>query len=108
MAVYFATKAFVLSFTEALAEELSGTAVNATCLCPGPTATRFGAEAGMEHTLLFRMGKMDAKTVAAEGLRAFRRGQVVAIPGIRNKLAAFSVRLTPRFMVRKLAKLLVR
>jgi short-subunit dehydrogenase len=108
LAVYCASKAFVLSFSEALMEELAATAVRVTCLCPGPTATGFAAEAAMEHTLLFRMGMMDARTVAVAGHRAFRRGQAVAVPGIGNKLLAFSVRLAPRLVVRKVANFLSR
>ena len=90
MAVYFAGKAFVLSFSEALAEEVAATAVRVTCLCPGPTATGFAAEAAMEHVRLFRMGMMDVRTVVA-GHRAFRRGQAVVVPGLRNKLGTFFV-----------------
>ena len=104
MAVYFATKAFVLSFTEALAEELVGTKVKVTCLAPGPTATGFAAIAHEEDTLLFRMGLMDAKYVALLGYRGFRRGKVLVIPGAINKLGAFSVRLSPRRLVRKIVK----
>jgi uncharacterized protein len=104
MAVYYATKAYVASFTEALAEELGGTGIQVTCLAPGPTVTGFGADSGMEKALLFRLGAMDAKTVARAGYRSFRRGKVIVIPGLKNKLIAFSVRFSPRFVVRKLVK----
>ena len=104
MAAYYATKAFVLSFTEALAEELLGTGVKATCLAPGATATGFRAAAHMENALLFRLGTMDAKTVVQAGYRGFRRGKVIVIPGWKNKLGAFAVRLAPRFGVRKVVK----
>jgi uncharacterized protein len=104
MAVYYATKAYVLSFTEALAEELVGSGVTATCLAPGPTATGFGADSGMDNSLIFKLGMMDARTVAQAGHRGFRRGQVIVMPGLRNKLGAFSVRLGPRAFVRKLVK----
>jgi hypothetical protein len=104
MAVYYATKAFVLSFTEALAEELVGSGVKATCLAPGPTATEFGADSGMEKFTIFKLGTMNAKTVAQAGYRGFRRGKVVVIPGLTNKLGAFSVRFVPRAWVRKLVK----
>ena len=103
-AVYYATKAFVLSFTEALAEELAGTGITATCLAPGPTVTGFGAVSGMDNSLLFRSGAMDATAVARRGYRGFRRGKVLVIPGVKNKLLAFSVRLAPRSFVRKLVK----
>lgn len=104
MAVYYATKAFVLSFTEALAEELVGTGVVATCLAPGPTATQFGADSGMNESVFFRLGTMSAQTVARAGFLALRRGKSLAVPGLTNKLAAFSVRLLPRVAVRKLVK----
>ena len=104
MAVYYATKAFVLSFTEALAEELAGSRIHVTCLAPGPTATGFGAVSGMEGSLVFKLGTMDARTVAQAGYRGFRRGKVIVIPGWTNRLGAFSVRLGPRAFVRKLVK----
>ena len=104
MAVYYATKAYVLSFTEALAEELAGTAIKVTCLAPGATATAFAALANMENSLLFRLGTMDAKSVAAIGYRGFRRGNVIVIAGLKSKLGAFSVRFVPRSLVRKLTK----
>lgn len=106
MAVYFATKAYVLSFTEALAEELAGTNIKVTCLAPGPTATGFAAVAHEENTLLFNLGLMDAKKVARLGYWGFRRGKVLVVPGPRNKLGTFAVRLSPRIVVRKLVKLL--
>jgi uncharacterized protein len=104
MAVYYATKAYVLSFTEALAEEVAGSGVNATCLAPGPTDTGFAAIAHMADTLVFRLGTADAKAVAQAGYRGFRRGKVIVVPGWTNKLGAFSVRLAPRAMVRKFVK----
>ncbi len=104
MAVYYATKAYVLSFTEALAEELTGSGVRATCLAPGPTATEFAAAAAVENKLLFRLGTVDAGSVAQAGYRGFRQGSVLVIPGSRNKLGAFAVRFAPRALVRKLVK----
>ena len=104
MAVYYATKAYVLSFTEALAEELLGTGVKVTCLAPGPTATGFAAAADMENKLLFRLGTADARTVAQAGYREFRRGKLLVIPGVMNKLGAFAGRLLPRAWPRKIAK----
>ena len=99
-----ATKAFVLSFTEALAEELAGSGIKVTCLAPGPTETGFGADSGMEKSIIFRLGAMTARSVAQIGYRGFRRGKVLVIPGLKNRLAAFSVRLGPRAIVRKLVK----
>jgi hypothetical protein len=104
MAVYYATKAYVLSFSEALAEEVVGTNINVTCLAPGPTATGFGADSGMEKSLVFKFGAMDAKAVARQGYRGFRCGKVIVIPGLKNKLGAFSVRFAPRSFVRKVVK----
>jgi uncharacterized protein len=104
MAVYYATKAYVLSFTEALAEELAGTAIKVTCLAPGATATGFAAVANMENSVLFNLGTTDAKTVATVGYRGFRRGKVIVIPGLKNKFGAFAVRLAPRNFVRTLTK----
>jgi uncharacterized protein len=104
MAVYYATKAYVLSFTEALAEELLGTGVTATCFAPGPTATGFAAAAEMEESLLFRMGVMSAESAARIGYHGFRRGRVIAISGLTNRLGAFAVRLAPRKLVRKITK----
>jgi hypothetical protein len=104
MAVYYATKAFVLSFTEALAEELAGTGVTATAVCPGPTTTNFGHAAGGKFKPIARKVSMTAASVARLGHRAYRSGRVVAITGLRNKIPAFAVRLTPRSLVRKIAK----
>jgi short-subunit dehydrogenase len=108
MSEYYATKAYILHFTEGLAEELAGSGVTATCLCPGPTNTEFGADSRMEGTLFFRLGAMSAKTVARAGIVGFRKGRVVVIPGLRNKLVAESVRIGPRFIVRKIVKFLHR
>jgi hypothetical protein len=103
-AVYYATKAYVLSLTEALAEELLGSGVRVTCLAPGPTATGFAAAADLEGKLLFRLGTMDARAVAAAGYRGFQRGRVLVVPGVRNKLGAMAVRFAPRAWVRKIVK----
>lgn len=104
LAVYYASKAYVLSFTEALAEELNGTNVTVTCLAPGPAATGFGAESGMDDTLLFKVSVLDAKEVAQAGYQGFRCGKVLVIPGLLNKLVPLSVRLTPRSWARKLVR----
>jgi short-subunit dehydrogenase len=106
-AVYSATKAFVLSFSEALTEELGGTGVRVTCLCPGATATGFAAVAGMEKSLLFRSGVMDVRPVARAGYRAFRAGRPIVVPGLLNQITSFSVRFTPRWIVRKIARALL-
>ena len=108
MSVYYATKAYVLHFSEGIAEELATTGVTVTCLCPGPTVTEFGADSHMDGTLMFRMGAMPAGRVARAGYNGYRAGKVVVIPGFRNKLVAFSVRTGPRSLVRKIVKLLHR
>ena len=104
MAVYYATKAFVLSFTEALAEELTGTGLIVSALCPGPTTTNFGAAAGGRFKPIAGKVAMSAESVARLGHRAFRRGRIVAVTGLRNQLPALAVRFVPRFMVRKITK----
>ncbi len=103
MAVYYATKAYVLSFSEALAEETRGTGVTVTALCPGPTASGFQAAAEMEDSRLVKGRKLpSAAKVAAYGVKAMQRGDVVAVPGMANKMLAASVRVSPRPMVRRL------
>jgi uncharacterized protein len=97
MAVYYATKAYVLSFTQALAEELRGEPVTATCLCPGPTSTGFASEADAEHSPLFEKFAMEAPEVARRGYEGFRAGKILVIVGLLNKLTAFSTRLAPRW-----------
>lgn len=102
MAVYYATKAFVLSFSEALHEELRSGPIHVSCLAPGPTATGFGEDSGMKGSVLFRLGAMDARQVALAGYRGLMRNQAIVIPGVKNKLGAASVRFTPRFLVRRI------
>ena len=104
MAVYYATKAYVLSFSEAIAEELRGTGVTVTALCPGPTRTEFQARANMGGSRLARFGLQDARPVAELGYRAMERGHAVAIPGLLNRLMALSVRLSPRAAVRRVVR----
>ncbi|HXU69297.1 MAG TPA: SDR family oxidoreductase [Polyangia bacterium] len=105
MAVYYATKAYVLSFSEALANELGGTGVTVTALCPGPTATGFQARAQMEESKLVR-GKaiMTSETVARAGYTGLMKGKTVVIPGVSNKMMAQAVRFLPRNTVTKLVR----
>jgi uncharacterized protein len=103
MAVYFATKAFVLSLSEALHEELKPHGVRVSCLCPGPTRTEFGEVAGFGGNGLFDRVAMDAPSVVRAGLKGFERNKAVVIPGLVNKLGAFSGRLVPRAVTRKIA-----
>jgi uncharacterized protein len=104
MAVYYATKAYVLHFSEALANELHGTGVTVTCLCPGPTATEFQKRANLEGIRLTKFGTMDAHTVAEDGYRALMAGKPVVISGFKNWLVAQSVRFAPRRMVTAVAR----
>lgn len=100
MAVYYATKAYVLSFSEALSDELKGTGVSVTCFCPGATLTEFQKRAQSENSRLFKqLAPMEAKTVAEDGYRALMAGKTLAIAGFRNWLVAESVRFAPRKVV---------
>ncbi|MEP6624619.1 MAG: SDR family oxidoreductase [Acidimicrobiia bacterium] len=102
MAVYYATKAYVLSFTEAIAEEVRGSGVTVTALCPGPTASGFQAAADMELSPLVANKKLPTSAeVAAFGVKAMNSGDVVAVPGMLNKILAGSVRLAPRPVMRR-------
>ena len=104
MSVYYATKAYVLSFSEGLAEEVAGRGVTVTCLAPGPTRTAFVEEADMAETPLFRFGApMAPDTVAQAGYDGFRAGDTIVVPGWPNKLGAFLTRVTPRPVARKVA-----
>jgi short-subunit dehydrogenase len=104
MAVYYATKAFVLSFTEALAEELLGTGLTVSVLCPGPTESNFGNVARGQKVRHLKTAKMQAKAVAIYGHRAFRSGKVTAVPGLQNKAFVFLNRFAPRRVPRKIVK----
>jgi uncharacterized protein len=104
MAVYYATKAFVLSFSEAVANELAGTNVTVTALCPGPTETGFGAAAGMEKSKLFEANVMDARTVAVAGYKGMKEGKTIVIPGLRNRVMARAVSFAPRGLVTKVVR----
>lgn len=106
MAVYYATKAYVLHWSLALRNELAGTGVTATCLCPGPTRTGFQQAAGMIESPLFKtFHTMDADTVARVGYRGMLRGKAVVVPGFLNKLGAFGTRLIPRTLAARIARM---
>ncbi|MFD2246384.1 SDR family NAD(P)-dependent oxidoreductase [Pontibacter ruber] len=105
MAVYYASKAYVLSFSEALATEQEEDNVTVTVLCPGPTETDFQENANLHGSGLFSKQMVaDARSVAKAGYEAMMAGEVVVIPGIQNKLTAFSTRLVPRSFLRKMVK----
>jgi uncharacterized protein len=105
MAVYFATKAYVLSFSEALANELEGTGVTVTVLCPGTTHSAFHERTGMADSKLMQ-GKriMDAETVANIGYQALMKGKTIVIPGLINKILAKIIRFIPRNLVTKIVR----
>jgi len=103
MAVYYASKAFVLSFSEAIAEEVQGSGVTVTALIPGPTETNFAATAGNQDSRLFRTAAvMSAAAVARVGFDGLMAGKRVAIAGVGNRLTVFSTRLAPRTMLAKI------
>lgn len=109
MAVYYATKAFVLNFSEAIAAELEGTGVTVTALCPGPTASGFQDKADMLDSALVKGKKLPtSEEVAAAGYRAMQRGQRVYVPGTMNWVMAQSVRFTPRNIVTMMVKMMSR
>jgi short-subunit dehydrogenase len=106
MAVYYASKAYVLSFSEALSVELAGSGVTVTALCPGPTRTEFQAAANMENSRLFRAGHvMTAPDVAAAGYAAMRAGKPVVVTGAVNKVMAAGTRFIPRRLAARLARM---
>lgn len=104
MAGYYASKAYVLSYSEALANELKDVGISVTAVCPGPTRSGFQEAAKMEGSRMLQMGMMDSATVAAQGYRAFHRKQPVIITGLTNNLLAQSIRLTPRCLVTKISR----
>ncbi|MDR3610842.1 MAG: SDR family oxidoreductase [Ignavibacteriaceae bacterium] len=110
MAVYYASKAYVLHFSEAISNELNASNVTVSVLCPGPTKTDFQDRAKMQKSRLFKLSKvMDASSVALCGYKGLMQGKTIIIPGIQNKILARSIRLFPRkavtFMARKIQEL---
>jgi len=107
MAVYYATKAFALSFSEAVSEELSGTNVTVSCLCPGPTETEFQNRAGIAETKMMNRRNftvMTAENVALTGYKKMMKGKRIIIPGFTNKAGAFFVKLFPRKIISKITR----
>lgn len=102
--VYAATKAYVLSFSEALAEELRGSGITVTVLCPGATRTEFQPRAGISGIALMRFGMMEAKPVAETGYRAMMAGKRIFVPGFLNRLQVFLARFIPRSIATRLSK----
>ena len=99
--VYYASKAFVLSFSQAIAEELAQSGISVTCLCPGPTETEFAQVAGMKSVRLPNLDLAEADDVAEFGYRAMLAGWRVAVPGARNKLVVQAQRFVPRRLIAK-------
>jgi uncharacterized protein len=105
MAVYYASKAYVLSFSEALSNETEGTGVTVTCLCPGLTRTGFQARAQMHESKLFStLNVMSAQDVARAGYDGMMAGRAIVIPGLSNKIGVQAIRFAPRALVRRLVR----
>lgn len=102
--IYCGTKALVLHFSEALANELKGTGVKVACLCPGLAKTLFHKRANMENTKVGKRKMMDAVTVAQAGLEALKRGRVITIPGLEYNVAPLLVRVLPRNVITKIMR----
>lgn len=96
MAMYYASKAFVLSLSEAVANEVRGSGVTVTVLCPGPTSTGFSSAAGISDSQLFRGPVMSAEEVARQGFQAMMAGKVEWVAGARNRWMMRGARLLPR------------
>ncbi|HKY21611.1 MAG TPA: SDR family oxidoreductase [Vicinamibacterales bacterium] len=96
MSVYYASKAFLLSFSQAIDYELKPSGISVTTLCPGPTESEFKVHAGSQRSRLFEAIVMDAPRVARVGYDAMMNGKAVAIPGFRNKLIPVAARVVPR------------
>ena len=103
-AIYYATKAFVISFSEAIAEELLDTNVTVTVLCPGATQTNFFNVAGMKTARTLKMSFHSARDVSLVGYSAMIKGDVMVIPGIANKVFLFFLRFLPRVIIRKISQ----
>jgi short-subunit dehydrogenase len=103
MAVYYATKAFVLSFSEALHEEMLPHGVRVAALCPGPTRTEFGDVASMSDSALFKRFAVGPESVVEDGLAALAGNQAVKVSGTLNSVMAQSIRFTPRVLARRIA-----
>jgi short-subunit dehydrogenase len=103
-AIYCATKAYVLSFSEAIARDLEGTGVTVPCLCPGATETQFAERAGIENIRLFQAFVMDASEVALAGYRGLMSTKTTVVPGLYNKILVSSIRFTPRRLVTRIGK----
>ena len=107
-AVYAATKAYVLSFSNGLYQELKGTGVTVTCLCPGATQTLFAEKANINNTLLFKLFVMQPEVVAAIGYNNLQRGKRVITAGLYNKLLVLSAKLLPVSIINPIAQWMIK
>jgi short-subunit dehydrogenase len=107
MAVYYATKSYVLSFSEALANEVKDKGITVTVLCPGPTRTKFFSRASFKNTTVLTSMMMDAEKVAGIGYDGLMKGKLVVIPGFLNNLQIFFIRFIPRGLLAKIARKMV-
>ncbi|MBC2579423.1 SDR family oxidoreductase [Clostridium sp. DJ247] len=106
-AIYCATKAYVLSFSEGISKDLEGAGITVTTLCPGATKTEFSKKAQIENTRMFNTIVMNPSTVAKIGYKALFKGKRVVVAGLYNKLMVILIRFTPRWLVLKLGQLLM-
>jgi hypothetical protein len=105
MAVYYATKAYVISFSEAIANEVQNSGVTVTCFCPGATQTGFAQRAGNDKSRVFQQfGAMSVEKVALDGYRAVMEGRTLAISGVQNWVVAQSTRFAPRKLVTAISR----
>lgn len=103
-AVYYATKAYVLSFSEALANEVSDAGITVSALCPGATETEFFDRAGMEGVVALKLGVASSRKVAEFGYKSLLKGRTVAVPGFANRFMMHSLRLTPRWLATRVSR----
>ncbi len=106
-AVYCATKAYVLSFSEAISSDLEGSGITVTALCPGATKSEFAEKANLTNARIFNAFVMTSEKVAAIGYKALFKGKSVVVAGLYNKLMVFSLRLSPRWVVLRLSRILM-
>jgi short-subunit dehydrogenase len=106
MAVYYATKAFVLSLSEGLHDEAKPHGVTVTALCPGPTESEFSETAGLKDSRLFGASVMSSADVARAGIEGYEAGRAIVVPGARNRVGAIGAKFAPRFLSRRIAGLL--
>jgi short-subunit dehydrogenase len=107
LAVYYASKSYILLFSEALSDELKNDSITVTVLCPGPTDTEFIPRGHLENSRLFKASNlMDAAEVAKAGYEGLKEGKAVIIPGLKNRARTIGVRIFPRKMVTKISRML--